>query len=276
MRLVLGLANLKRRISDNAVNAVTVGLLVLAGVFLLVFISYGGIHDDLNGLWLVGIEIFTSAAVALFIVERAVEIERRGVQSRFALLDRSFLYDSLAKLVFIAYIRLLKGVTNDIGVTSALVKIDDPLLWDLYIFGGMWVGSDKIFSLIKEMERFSALDFVLGIDVDETTRSLSLQERSAMIAGRFNAYGQDSIVIRRDLPALIDRSIQTSANEDEAELFYRIKELVAEHEEAIVIPLKIESDAAQRYRDISDSLTRIIEEFAHIKLYNYPNRDKRP
>ena len=96
-----------------------------------------------------------------------------------------------------------------------------------------------------------------------------------MIADRFNAYGQDSVVIRRDLPALIDRSIQTSANDDEAELFYRIKELVADHEEAIVIPFKIESDAAQRYRDISNSLTRIMEEFAHIKLYNYPNRDKR-
>jgi hypothetical protein len=255
----------------NRVRALAGVFFVLAILFLYLFKSFYGFQDDLRGLWLVGIEISSGVVITLLIVEYAIDLEKKRVQSQFASLDRGYLCDSLTKLVVLAYIRLFKGDTDDIF--SALARSDDSRLSDLYIFGGKG-GYDEIISLIEEMAGFSAQDFVLGIGVDKV-QSLSLQERSAVIAGRFNAYGSDSFVIRRDLPALIDRAIQTSSNVDDVELLYRIKGLAADHDEAVAIPLKTELDAAERSREISNKLTLMMEEFAHFKLYNYPSRDKR-
>jgi len=207
-----------------------------------------------------GIEIISSMIVTLLIVEKVIDKEKKRFQSQFARFDHGALCNSLAKLVFFAYVRLFRGEKGDINL--ALMNINDARLEDLYIFWGE-VGSDKMVSLIKEMEGYSFQDYVLAIENGE--HPYSFQEREDEIADRFNAYDKETRYIRRDLLSLIDRAIFTSSNVKETKMLYWLRDLVDDHEAVLVGPLRDKFEATDKCLEILNKLNLMVELYTNLE-----------
>lgn len=217
----------------------------------------------LKDLSLIFIELSAGVAITLFFVEHVLEIERQRIQSHSASLDRLCILNSLAELVVFAYIRFVKGETGDIY--EAFSNISDPRPLDLYLCRGN-LGYDKIFSLITDLEKFSAVDFIIGDDV--CLQQSSIAENEKIIADRFRAYFSDTNTIIRNLPAVINRAIQTSSTINDKKLLIEIEDLALVHENAVINKLKTESTAVERYREICNNLTIMVEKCAELEQQN--------
>ena len=252
----------QRRIS--IVHRIVAVFLIIGFLFICFLFVY--LRHDPQELYLVVIETCFSVITTLLIIERALDIERRRAQSQFASLDRLALCNSLAELVVFAYIRLFKGETGDIY--GALNNISDPRPWELYLYLGK-LGSNKMVPLIKDMESFSAQDFVLGIG---ELQQFSKEKREKDIANRFYAYVSDTNAIIRNLPTVINRAIQTSSTVSDKDLLNMIDEQARKHETAVANKLKTESEAASRYREISNNLSLMVEYYTRLEGQNSDRR----
>jgi len=268
-RIVELLKKLEKQLSGvrqiSIVRAVASFFAICAFLFIYLFASSGGFQRDPWGLGLVLIEICAGVAITLFVVERALDAERGRAQSQFASLDRLSLGNSLAELIVFAYIRLLKGETGDIY--QSFSDINDPRPWELFLYRGK-LDPNKMVPLIKDMAAFSAQDYLLGIG-ENSSQFLELS-RSDEIANRFYAYVSDTTAITRNLPTVISRAIQTSSAVSDRELLNEIEDLARDHEKAVA-PLKSKHEAAQRYRDISNTLTLMVEYYSELESISKEN-----
>jgi hypothetical protein len=242
------------------INAVAYFCACLAIALLCSFIYIGGIPGDriLPSLLLVGIELFAGAAITLLIVERALNQEARGIRSQYALHARDFLYSSLAHLAVFAYMRIIK---DDIGEFPPS-QGDDSRLSNLYFFGGKVGAIDDMNSVVKELNEFSSSDFILGENI--FFDSALQNERCVILVERLKRYIRDTSVIRRNLPAFVDRVIQTSEISDIG-LLYQLEGLRFQHEVDIDRPLETVSDAIGLYSNIANFLDHVATIYADLE-----------